>query len=320
MSTPTNVIMAEAKVLSLEGRSGLLARRYVGRVMAYGNEGLKTTIEELTTAEINHRYEHHRRNRSIITEAWMSLSQEINKIRTDTNIMAFISDYWTVSGDTTVDNSVGKRAQHDRDIRNNIREEIIKELKLTGRTEMLYTDGSKKREDNKVGVVIFREEGGSKISFAIFSKATIFTAELVAINEAMKIIMEETVNNNGEKNYIIVTDSESAIKAIGQNDLKASTNPYIIDIRDNIMKFTCRKENRDRKVAIVWVPALMGIEGNEIADQIAKQGADNVINEEIKIPVDDMKSKHKERMTDRTNRRLERQSTYKGKFYFENFY
>lgn len=46
-STPTNVMMAEAKVLSLEDRAGLLARRFVGRVLAYGNQKLKEVIEEL---------------------------------------------------------------------------------------------------------------------------------------------------------------------------------------------------------------------------------------------------------------------------------
>ena len=119
----------------------------------------------------------------------------------------------------------------------------------------IYTDGSKS-ENGTAFAAYSREES---ISYSLPKETTIFTAELLAILYATKIL-----KNRNEQHYTIYSDSQSAIEALNAY----VTKNHII----NLIKTNFHHLQRSNKsVILCWVPSHVGIHGNEKADAMAKQ-------------------------------------------------
>ena len=117
----------------------------------------------------------------------------------------------------------------------------------------IYTDGSK--SDTGVGLGVYRE--GASISKRVADSATNFTAELMAILEALK-----NVNVVQPWNITILTDSLSCIQEISN---LYSPNPIVQNIQNMLLNIY-----NMRTVTFCWTPAHIDIEGNERADKLAK--------------------------------------------------
>jgi len=100
-------------------------------------------------------------------------------------------------------------------------------------------------------------------------ESSIFTAEVFAIKCALEhIYLENAISN---KDVVIFTDSKSAIQEISNNVINVHKNMYICDIR----RYTeLLSRYRNVNTIIVWIPAHVGIRGNEIADKLAKEATD----------------------------------------------
>lgn len=82
-----------------------------------------------------------------------------------------------------------------------------------------------------MGVSVYKEEDEEGVCCALYGYATIFTAELVAIYLALKLIQDDNRKHKTNTNYIIATDSESSISALKNNDFQAHANPtYMISV------------------------------------------------------------------------------------------
>lgn len=64
----------------------------------------------------------------------------------------------------------------------------------------------------------------------------------------------------------------------------------------------------------------MGVNGNEIADWLAKESSKDAITIELKTPINDLKYQFKKTVRERTARKVEAEGRNKGIFYFEKFY
>ncbi|GFO50607.1 RNA-directed DNA polymerase from mobile element jockey [Plakobranchus ocellatus] len=123
----------------------------------------------------------------------------------------------------------------------------------------VFTDGSK-LEKKVAAAAYFPEHPDRSKATRLRDGASVFRAELQGIALALTEIKKLTKYH---KNFVIYSDSLSALQAIKSKNFK------IIDIR--------RLYNLIRKfppyvhIPFVWIPAHVGIQGNENVDKLAKE-------------------------------------------------
>lgn len=102
---------------------------------------------------------------------------------------------------------------------------------------------------------------GNEYMYRLQSSASIFTAELYAIHQALNLIM-----SSQKTSFLISTDSLSSIQSIRN---QFTTHPMASDIQETLTRLFSQGKN----VMFVWTPSHCGLSGNEQADISAKRAA-----------------------------------------------
>ncbi|XP_050506465.1 uncharacterized protein LOC126884550 isoform X1 [Diabrotica virgifera virgifera] len=124
---------------------------------------------------------------------------------------------------------------------------------------MVYTDASKNIE----GVGCAYWDSSNKISkmFKLNSIMSIYTAELIAIIEALKYL-----SNINHSKFIIYSDSKSSLSKISAINPKSKVNYIELFIINKIKEL----QQQGKSVKLAWVKSHCGITGNEMVDELAK--------------------------------------------------
>jgi ribonuclease HI len=128
---------------------------------------------------------------------------------------------------------------------------------------LCYTDGSGQGTGSGSGIAAYLDDKLDPIytDRAYTGSATVFQAELHAIHMACEYALMQphgTVN--------ILSDSQAAIKAVTLPLIKSCT---VLNTLNSLNKLAASGKN----VTLRWVKAHNDIDGNELADILAKQGA-----------------------------------------------
>ncbi|XP_060521342.1 uncharacterized protein LOC132698988 [Cylas formicarius] len=123
-----------------------------------------------------------------------------------------------------------------------------------------YADGSKTQEG--VGAGIYEPTTKRKISFPISKLATVFQAEITALEHCAREIKTRKIRN---KSIAIYTDSQAAIKAPQSNKI---TSKLVLDCHKALNEIASQS-----KVTLSWVQGHEGHKGNEGADDAAREGS-----------------------------------------------
>lgn len=122
-----------------------------------------------------------------------------------------------------------------------------------------YTDGSKM--NNGVGVGVYGPR--CRLSKSLGKSPTIFQAETHAIELCAKRCIEKRIRS---ANIIIMSDSQAALKAL---DSYSFESKLVWECSSSLKQLA-----RSNRVTLMWVPGHEGISGNEIADELARAGAE----------------------------------------------
>jgi ribonuclease HI len=135
----------------------------------------------------------------------------------------------------------------------------------------VYTDGSRMEvvegEEFQAGagfVIMSEHSANEKQSFAL-GERTVFMGEICAIREACKSIILNGLFDEGD--IVILCDSQAAIKALDSYNVTSKLVDQTIDALNMVVGVN------ESKLPIRWIKAHAGHDGNEIADEMAKLGA-----------------------------------------------
>ena len=137
----------------------------------------------------------------------------------------------------------------------------------------IYTNGSKDNDRVGCGLII----NNSSIKQRLPSNASIFTAEITAIDLAL-----DTIAESDDDHFIIFSDSLSVLLSLHN---KKMDNPLILQLLQKLHHLSCAHKT----IHLCWIPSHIGIRGNEAADMAAKESLDQDITAS-QVPYTDLKS------------------------------
>ena len=148
---------------------------------------------------------------------------------------------------------------------------FLEHVQIHCNSYFIYTDGTKSDAGVGFGVVSenFRIRGALPVS------ASVFTAELRAILAAV-----EKVVTLEQKKFTVFSDSKSVLQSLESFN---PVHPIVLEIMEWLYHLKCRGYQID----FCWVPAHVDIDGNEKADQLAKEAASELIPRRCNLPQKD---------------------------------
>lgn len=155
----------------------------------------------------------------------------------------------------------------------------------------IYTDASRKEE--KVGVAYAIPRVKTVLAKRVSNNLAVYTAELLAIWLAL-----QWVEDNRPRKAVIASDSSSALMSIknGQSESRQDLICEIMQSGNNLIKAGI-------EMVFLWVPAHIGVRGNEWADKLAKGALKKeCIDMEVKYSKAEIKSIVKAKTCDKWQR------------------
>jgi ribonuclease HI len=134
-----------------------------------------------------------------------------------------------------------------------------------GRAVQWYTDGSKTESGVGAGIYGDCKPACSK-SYSLGRYPTVFQAEVYAILCCVSVNLER--GYKGRPIYIF-TDSQAAIKALSSCKVGSGLVWECLQLLTELARYNT--------VNLCWVPGHTNIEGNERADELAKQGSSSAL-------------------------------------------
>ncbi len=145
----------------------------------------------------------------------------------------------------------------------------------------VYTDGSKKPETGVTGYGVAIPAKGIGINRRTSDFLGVYTVEMVAVLVALR-----WVEKTRQEKVLICSDSSSVLESLRSFHSKSRQ-----DVLYEVLQSVTRITNQGGRVQFMWVPAHVGVKGNEQVDELAKRALKKGnIEMQIKISKAEVKS------------------------------
>ena len=302
-STPTNILLGESKLLSIFCRAKILCTNFLLKLYNNARSIAYLTIKTHSKTIIRD----HRKTTNILYECIKSVIG-INHLITTVQLPGIYKhDYNIIKCPVIVNMEIGRTLQSAP----NANDLFVDTFKYQNSIN-IFTDGSKTENSLSVGCACICQELNVTKTKSVINKASIFTAESMALVDALDVAIA-----NKDRNVNIFTDSLSAAQALSASKTDVGINPFIIEARLKNYLFHCN--NNSTKLTIYWIPSHRGIDGNERADILAKATTfDQPVCQTL--PYTDFKPFFKKIFANESYKSIQNQGQSKGVRYFQSHY
>lgn len=168
----------------------------------------------------------------------------------------------------------------------------------------IYTDASKNSANN-VGISFIVPEFNIKVCKRITDGLSVYTGEMLAILLALQWVEELR-----PLRAVICSDSSSSLISI-QNNKSEGRQDILIEIQQTLY----RNQMMGLSIILVWIPAHIGIRGNELADKGAKEATKrNQTDMEVPFSKTEMKTMIKYKLREWWQKQWEKEHT--GRWFY----
>lgn len=307
ISTPTNILLGESKLTSIEDRAIMLGKRYYAKVLSNTNLNSFVPVQNVMCNSVLYLKP---KKIPLSIKAIIELQEIAPIISSLSGFSIFHTNFEALTSEIDCDMLSGINFKNPNSA-NSLFEEYCNSF--CDNYIKIYTDGSKTHNNSSVGVGILCQQLDFSSNISLHPQASIFTAECFAIYCALNIIL------NKPNNYLICSDSLSALQAIFNCKFSAKYNKYVVDIRTKLYNFHNLYKDKYR-IKLLWIPSHVGIAGNEMVDIIAKEATTNAPASRIKIPFSDFYQKFSIEAKKNTQKKIKEEAGQKGIFYFNNYF
>lgn len=201
-STPTNVMLAESRILRMEERAGYLARNYWTRVIANEDKEMEGKMNRLEIIDCRYRHVRPAGTINIFIESWRDSRSYKKQIEKCGMIDIYGGNYWAMTNVTMVDLEIGEVRKNKKMKDEELMDKYREKYKLEDTNQIIFTDGSRQegKKNTGIGIVLNDTEEAYKIS--LNKECSIFTAEAIAIEKALGIVQDLRI----ERDILILTD------------------------------------------------------------------------------------------------------------------
>lgn len=308
ISTPTNILLAESKLDPIEERSTYLCLNYIYKIMSNKNLLVHETLVHLNN-NLNKQNNNKKYSNRIILQCIKTAFPRAKEIISRLHYNNYAYNYDALTYTVITNSELGTTLKKSTDPNKTLDEFLEKE-----KAYAIYTDGSKTENASSVGIACVTHDPPTHSVKSINQNASIFTAECIALNQAVDYALTKP-----NENAIIFTDSLSAIMSLRNLMINVKSNPYILELKKKALEFSEKRTNGST-IQFFWVPAHIGIRGNEKADLLAKAATQETVTSSLKIPFTDLKEQTQSTTKKKISQLLIEQSALKGTDYFRHFY
>ncbi|XP_020299230.1 uncharacterized protein LOC109863382, partial [Pseudomyrmex gracilis] len=148
-----------------------------------------------------------------------------------------------------------------------------KNLQIQPGIHAWFTDGS--GANGCYGAGIYCPGSNHREFFSLGKLATVFQAKVLAILECTRLLLSRETKT---RRINIYTDSKAAIGALA----KTTTESLVVwDCMQALNRL-----GKQNNITLVWVPGHQGIQGNEVADSLAKLGTlEEPVCQKVGVPI-----------------------------------
>lgn len=304
LSTPSNVIHAESKLVPIVDRIKYLCDTYLAKIMSNTGSLSYKCIQSYYKIYLKKLPKKVR----LISRSICDIMRLENLIIKNVRYSSYCFDYDDITLDIPVNLELGKEIKNSASP-----DDMLNKFLDRCNSCAFFTDGSKSIEGEAVGSSVYCPSLGLNLKSSHNKYMSVFSAECAAIADALESIFDKKV-----KNPIIFSDSLSALQSMSSNKITVKTNPFILRGKKIYREFVDRDpENVPR---LFWIPAHCGVMGNEFADKLAKLATLNDTSDSFSVPYTDFKEHFKHNMYLSAKSALLSQGLLKGTKYFNTFY
>ncbi|GBL97821.1 hypothetical protein AVEN_231974-1 [Araneus ventricosus] len=253
-SCPNKIVLYEADLQPLRFRGGAGLEKYFNKLISYGSHNRTSLFLRGWKS-----------NQRLKKNSPMSLATELNLISREVECHSLKNCINPSEGllgvffHTELQQAVNK-ADTVPALMKQMALQLINEI--PGVDIQIYTDGSKNEENQSgSGIYIKTPREVRKIKLRNPDNCSVFRSELLAIEAGLEAIL----NENNYRAVWILSDSRSSIQHLKDwNNVGDRTSISILKLLRHI--------GVDHEVHLQWIPSHVDIYGNEVADNLAKQG------------------------------------------------